>query len=477
MSLSRLRTYTESMMLRVVILAAVAGTSFAATYEVGSGRALETPGGVPWATLEPGDTVLIHWRAEPYRDKFVICRQGTAEAPITVRGVRGPERQLPVLTGENAVEAPGLNYWNGDRGLIKVGGASIPPDTMPRFIVIENLELRSAGPSYQFADRAGNRQGYSANAAAIYVEKAQNLTIRNCVLTDSGNGLFSGTAAAPNISRDILIDSNYIYGNGNEGSAFEHNSYTEALGITFQFNHFGPLHAGSSGNNLKDRSAGLIVRYNWIEGGNRQLDLVETGSPAIQDDERYRSTFVYGNIVVEHNGDGNSQMIHYGGDSGALARYRKGTLYLYHNTLVSTRLDATTLMRLSSNEEQAIVRNNLLFLPPGSGALALVDSSGILDFSNNWLQPGYRLSRNTLSGTVLDSGNLLGDDPGFANLGERNLRPTAASPVVDAAGPLPDVVYPDREVLAHYYLHQAGELRVPVNTPDIGAYEFTPPVE
>ncbi|MBL8294673.1 MAG: hypothetical protein JNN08_22705 [Bryobacterales bacterium] len=465
------------MILRAAIFAVLGLTSFAATFEVGPGLPLETPGQVPWATLEPGDTILIRWRAEPYRDKFVICRQGTADAPITLRGVPGPEGQRPVLSGENAVEAPGLNYWNGNRGLIKVGGASIPPDTMPRFIVIENLELRSARPPYQFVDRAGNRQTYSANAAAIYVEKAQNLTIRNCILTDSGNGLFSGTAAAPNISRDIIIDSNYIHSNGNEGSAFEHNVYTEALGITFQFNQLGPLRAGSSGNNLKDRSAGLIVRYNWIEGGNRQLDLVETGSPTLQEDERYRTTFVYGNILVEHNGPGNNQLIHYGGDSGNLARYRKGTLYLYHNTLISTRLDATTLIRLSSNEEQAIVRNNLLYLPPGSGPLALVDAAGILDFSYNWLQPGYRITRNTLSGTVLDSANLLGDDPGFANLGERNLRPTAASPVVDAAGPLPDVIYPDREVLAQYYLHQAAELRNTVNAPDIGAYEFMPPVQ
>lgn len=462
---------------RILTLASVTISAFGATYEVGPGRALETPGQVPWATLEAGDTVAIHWREEPYRDKFVICRQGTADAPITVRGVLGPDGQRPVLSGENATEAPGLNYWNTTRGLIKVGGASVPPDTMPRYLVIENLELRSARPPYRFIDRSGNPQNYNANAAAIYVEKARNLTIRNCVLTDSGNGLFVGTATAPNITRDIVIDSNYIHANGNEGSAFEHNVYTEALGITFQFNQLGPLRAGSSGNNLKDRSAGLMVRYNWIEGGNRQLDLVESGSASLIEDGRYRSTFVYGNILVEHHGGGNNQMIHYGGDSGALARYRKGTLYLYHNTLISTRLDATTLLRLSSNEEQAIVHNNLIYLPPGSGRLALVDSAGMLEFSNNWLQPGYVVTRNTLAGTVADSGNLLGDDPGFANLGERNLRPRADSPVVDAGGPLPEVVYPDREVLAQYYLHEAAELRPVVNIPDIGAYEFIPPVE
>ena len=68
------------------------------------------------------------------------------------------------------------------------------------------------------------------------------------------------------------------------GSIYEHNAYTEALGIVYQFNHFGPLCASCLGNNLKDRSAGTVVRYNWIEGGNRQLDLVESDSATYRAD-------------------------------------------------------------------------------------------------------------------------------------------------------------------------------------------------
>ena len=59
------------------------------------------------------------------------------------------------------------------------------------------------------------------------------------------------------------------------GNLFHHNSYTAAIGITFEYNRYGPLLAGAGGNNLKDRSAGMVARYNWIEGGNRQLDLVD----------------------------------------------------------------------------------------------------------------------------------------------------------------------------------------------------------
>ena len=69
------------------------------------------------------------------------------------------------------------------------------------------------------------------------------------------------------------------------------------------------------GNNLKDRSAGLVVRYNWLEGGNRLLDLVESDFPSYYENPSYRNTYVYGNVLVEQDG-GNSQVIHYGGDNG-----------------------------------------------------------------------------------------------------------------------------------------------------------------
>ena len=43
--------------------------------------------------------------------------------------------------------------------------------------------------------------------------------------------------------RNILVEANYIHDNGNPGSIYEHNNYTAAIGITFQYNRFGPLRA------------------------------------------------------------------------------------------------------------------------------------------------------------------------------------------------------------------------------------------
>src|SRR5688572_20104540 len=275
----------------------------AAVYEVKPNTLLDTIAEVPWATLEPGDTVLIHWRSTPYKEKWVICRQGTAEQPITVRGVAGPNGELPVIDGNGAITPTNLNFASEPRGVIKSGSANVPVDTMPRYIVIEHLEIRSAHPNYQFTDDSGNTRAYSSAASSIYVEKGENITVRSCRLHDSANGFFVASSDEV-VSRDILIEGNYIFGNGIVGSAFQHNNYTAAIGITFQYNRFGPPRAGSVGNNLKDRSAGLVVRYNWIDGGNRSLDLVDgEDSIQIRTASEYRKTFVYGNVLLKGDGD------------------------------------------------------------------------------------------------------------------------------------------------------------------------------
>jgi hypothetical protein len=157
---------------------------------------------------------------------------------------------------------------------------------------------------------------------------------------DCGNGFFSSAD-----SRDLLIESCVLWDNGIEGSYYQHNAYSATAGIVYQFNSFGPLREGCGGNNLKDRSAGTVIRYNWIAGGNRQLDLVDAeDSASLREDSRYQETYVYGNVFVEYDGADNNQIVHYGGDSGDEATYRPGTLHFYHNTVVSYREGTTTLI-------------------------------------------------------------------------------------------------------------------------------------
>jgi len=446
----------------------------AATYSVGPGQTYSSIGATPLATLQPGDTVRIHYRETPYKEKWVICRQGTAELPITFTGVAGPNGELPVIEGIGAATAPGLNYWSENRGIVKIGGANTPPDTMPKHIIVENLEIRGARSSYTFTDDGGATVAYSANASTIYVEKCENCTFRNNVLHDSGNGFFVASSD-DDVSSDIVVEGNRIYDGGNVGSIFEHNVYTAAVGIRFEGNFLGRLLPGAGGNNLKDRSAGTVIRYNWIEGGNRQLDLVDgEDSASIRNHPGYRTTHVYGNILIEHVGDGNRQMTHYGGDSGNEEAYRKGTMYFYNNTLVSNRSDRTTLFRASTNDETIDARNNVFYSTAAGSTVALADEFGLFNLNRNWIKPGSVISFGTFVGTVNGSGtNITGSSPGFANESLQDYHLADGSPCVNASGDssLNPAVLPNHDVTRQYIKHQATEPRSSDGIYDIGAYE------
>ncbi|MBX3245526.1 MAG: putative Ig domain-containing protein [Acidobacteria bacterium] len=453
----------------MMLTAAVNG----AVYEVKPGTAMTTIAQVPWATLQPGDTVLIHWRAEAYKEKWVICRQGTAEMPITVSGVPGPNGELPVIDGNGAVTPANLNFWSEQRGVIKIGGANVPADTMPRHIIIENLEIRGAHPNYQFTGRNNVVQSYASAASPIFVEKGENITIRNNIITDGANGFFVASTDSA-VSRNILVEGNYIYGNGISGSIYQHNNYTAAVNITFQYNRFGPLRSGAPGVNLKDRSAGLVVRYNWIEGGNRNIDMVDGEDTAvIRNAPEYRKTFVYGNVLIKQDG-GNNQAIHYGGDSGNTANYRKGKLYFYNNTLYSIRAGNSVVARLSTNDEQGDFRNNIFFNTAAGTSLAMLAEAGTLNLANNWAKTGWRNSHEGggFSGTVTGGGTMVtGTSPGFMDADSQNFMLQFSSAAIDAGTALHPDVLPLHNVTREYVKHRSSRARFVLGSFDLGAYE------
>lgn len=441
----------------------------AETYRVGPGEEYENIGDLPLDEhFQPGDSVIIYWRAEPYKEKWLIAGKGTSKNPIVFIGIDGPEGQKPVIDGNDALTCPKQNYWNEVRGIIKIGGSNIPESIESEHIIIENLDIGFGRTPNTFTGRDGQTE-YVHNTAAVFIESGNKITIRNCNLHDCGNGLFVADA-----SSDILVEYNHIFDNGNPGRYLEHNNYSSAKNIIFQFNHFGGLYEGCDGNNLKDRSAGCIIRYNWIEAGNRQLDLVDAGGQHLIDDPLYRSTFVYGNILVEHDGEGNSQIIHYGGDSGDESRYRKGTLFLYNNTIISTRSGNTTLIRLSSEAERCVALNNIIYGTAPANKFAVSNEEGIVELSYNCLRPGWVESHSSLNGMVYAENNINVEDPGFADFENWDLRLAEGSPCIDAgtnAIMTNEAYYP----LYEYVPHTAFSERVQKGSMDIGAYGYEAP--
>ncbi|OAI57697.1 hypothetical protein AYO47_07730 [Planctomyces sp. SCGC AG-212-M04] len=449
------------------LIAALFGSSAsAAEYHVGPDQAIKRLEMAPFARLEAGDVLAIHWRPEPYLAKWVLACRGTKEKPVVIRGVPGPEGQLPVIEANGAVTGTGLDYWSGQRGIIKIGGSNNPPDVMPSHIIIEGLELRGARPGRTFFGRDGVQE-YSDAASAIFIERGENITVRSCRMFDCANGFF--TAAD---TKEILVEGCHIEGNGLEGSGYQHNSYTEAAGITFQFNRFGPLRAGSGGTNLKDRSAGTTIRYNLIEGGNRQIDLVESQEgDQIKTDPRYHQAFVYGNVLVERQNDGNPQIVHFGGDSGPEPDFRQGPICFYHNTVVSKRKDKTTLLRLSTQNQNADVFNNVVYVEAEGSHLAILDEDGTARLHHNWLKKGYKECHGTLAGTLSDSDNLTGEAPGFRDEAKGDYRLVEASPARNAGITLPKAL--EGHPVKYELVPPFGFRKRPVDEkPDLGAFEL-----
>jgi hypothetical protein len=227
--------------------------------------------------------------------------------------------------------------------------------------------------------------------------------------------------------------------------------------------------------NLKDRSAGLVVRYNWIEGGNRNIDMVDgEDSIQIRNAPEYRKTFVYGNVLIKQDG-GNNQSVHYGGDSGTTADYRKGKLYFYNNTLYSIRAGTTVVMRLSTNEETADARNNIFFNTAVGTNMAMLAEAGTLNLANNWAKTGWRNSHegSGFTGSVSGGGTMItGTSPGFADAPAQDFRLVSNGAAVDSGTAMHADVVPANNVIRHYVKHQSSEPRPASGVIDLGAFEF-----
>lgn len=442
--------------------------NYTAVYDIGPGKEYPTPDDMPWESLSAGSLVRIFHRPEPYRNKWVLAVTGTSEDPVIVRGIPGDSGELPIISGENATTRLALDYWNEVRSVVKIGGSSYPDSSAryPAHITLENLDIRAARPPYVFTDEGGSPQTYSTNAAAVHVEEGTHITIRNCTLQDSGNGLFAG-----HLVSHLMLDGNYIHSNGISGSIYQHNSYTECDNITFQFNHYGPLREGCRGNNLKDRSVNTVVRYNWIDTGNRTLDLVDSDYAEFYTRPEYRETWVYGNILIKGDAVENGQIVHYGGDSGSLDRYRKGTLWFYNNTVISYRTANTTLFGLSTNDEAVSCFNNVFWQATAPGNLfAIMGDYGQVTLEHSLLPENWRTCHCTITGSLLNKNNLATNTPGFINPAEQDFRLLAGSPASNLASPLPAAAASRHPLQREYIKHQLKRLRLDTVPLTSGAY-------
>src|SRR5690606_1376766 len=138
---------------------------------VGTGAGqLTTLDQVPWDKLKAGDTVRIFHSSKPYRGHILVAAKGTADAPVRVCGVKGPNGERPIVSGENAVVRKGLPYV----GDIQESRATVLIDRLPSqydenafptHVQIDGLDIRQAAPNYTFTNSKGAVKSYDSFGA------------------------------------------------------------------------------------------------------------------------------------------------------------------------------------------------------------------------------------------------------------------------------------------------------------------------
>jgi fibronectin type 3 domain-containing protein len=487
---------------QVVIRSASPGTGSPKIYTIGPGQQYASLAALDWTKLGPGDTVYIYPNKNasgtviPYYEKPLISVRGTAAAPINIVGVADPvSGQLPIIDATNAVTAA---QWAShylplaDLSLVLIGTRA-PQNTTsiawsPGYFSLQNLDIRNAyqgdpGTTLTYIASDGSTRSYSA-PCGIYVEKGDHITIKGCTIHGNNEGIFGAGQGDQRNLESVTIDSNSIYGNGTINGSREHNTYIEGLNTVYQFNKYGLLRNGSLGGGLKDRGAGTIVRYNWLQGGGHLIDIVESQNYASVELTlaSYEQAYVYGNIF--YNGAGGATTpIHYGGDGGVLSWYRKGILHFYGNSFIN-QMDQSQLFRinvfnLASAGESLDARNNIVaFLPATSGQptpeLDLLPTNGTAYFGRDWVSASWHLARpdQDFAGHATGTANFISNalnDPGFADAAADDFDLTSLSQCVDQV----DVLSADEPTPVFQYADPASGRARPVNGSalDLGAFE------
>jgi hypothetical protein len=246
------------------------------------------------------------------------------------------------------------------------------------------------------------------------------------------------------------------------------------VGVIYQYNRFGRLRPGAHGVAIKDRSSGQIIRYNEFDMTEQSnvLNLADAqgGSGHIDVQPDYRDSYVYGNLITIQPYASSISMVLWGAFNGPnfYAAQHRGTLHFYHNTIVNHHesvalflMPDRTYTGTNRTYETVDCRNNIFFTDTalqnniydamyfttgGSNSLG----GGDVVLGKNWISPNWRKESPNHPSTsqLLGTANLIVGDvngannPGFADMANRDYRLLTGANALDAAGPLAPAVLP-----------------------------------
>ena len=432
-----LRAFTVSTCLFVALLSR---TAAADTLKVGPGQTYKKIQDAT-AAAKPGDVVEVQGD-QTYQGTitFRADQSGTAEKPITVRGIIVNGKR-PILTG--------------------IGGG--PYDNM---VVLLN--------SNHFVMESFEVVGDRTLTNYCLVHKADDVKLRDLVVHDCLHQ--AGLVSTDTESGSITVEYSEFYHNGQgEEShqlymATDEEMYPHSV-FRLQYSY---VHDGVGGNNVQSRAERNEIYYNWIEGAYyHELDLI---GPDVGDPNKAREdSDIVGNVLIKSS---EWRIARIGGDGSgnSAGRYR-----FVNNTMILA--DATkTAISLQETVQSVEMYNNVIWgTKPGFQIYDVLEPSGpaaTLFGSNNWVLNGATSIPASWTQTTM------GADPGFVNYAAHDLRPTATSPLLDRGTTITvssgALAFPSPLSLPAFHPPQrrlvalgAAEARTIGQSPDIGAFEVS----
>ncbi len=431
------------------VIACLAGSVSAATYQVGPGRQFINLQAVA-PILNAGDVVEVDGNAT-YPGGVIFTRRGAPDNKIIVRGIRVNGLRPVISGGVNTVEFRLSNHY-----------------------VFEGFDVTG-----------GRFRG-------IY-HHAHDITIRDTVVHDCPA---HGILGADNDSGSLTLEYVEVYRCGNGTGQHPIYMATDEFkypGSVFRM-QFCYLHDQNGGNNIKSRAERNEIYYNWVSGGFfGEIELIgpdPEGNRDVSTDTAREDSDVVGN-VFQHIATQGTRMARVGGDGTG---YTNGRYRFVNNTFILRQGQTSPAIEIFQGIESLEVHNNIFFRPGGEPIDKVVLETGVTwvsgrvsTGSNNWLPSGSAMIPADWTGT------LFGTNPGFVNSTNNrvrfaaayDLRPATNSLLINAGNDVPasPAGHPFINPLqppAYHPPQPAGgmaSLQRPLNgVIDIGAYEYAPRV-
>jgi hypothetical protein len=306
-----------------------------------------------------------------------VTRPGTSALPITIRAAAGAATRPVLHNGSLLDGTPGCNFYS-----IWFRACNVK---------LEGLEIR--------ADRAASAVATGAGSA---FNPAHNITLTDCILRDSADGLIgldSGTGS-------VTLDRCWIVNCGDanpENGFYKHGTYYGCSLDAFPeavFTVNNCVYLNNEGNSIKCRGPANI-RDNWIHVPNNPYSYYCIELPGLQGYNTESSHINYadvtGNVLISQS----TNMIRGGGDgasarSNAQVRYYKNTALMSGSFLNLMRIqDGFYSFLFSSNAVIGASGNALASMTLVAEQSATTWAAGIrIRLENDNFPAGYTVSNN-----------------------------------------------------------------------------------